>query len=257
MAVLPVTSRRSYRPLAGTRLDLIVLGALLLLLCSSVACGLGSDGDSSTDPTVDASEPGTDLFPWLRGQRPERWGYNPLLATGLEDEPLREEPLPDGYRIERVVEGLDRPTHIAVLPDGRLLIAEQAGAIRIVEDGRLLAEPLHTVNAYLPEFEGVIELGLTGLAVDPEFDNHPYVYFYFTTREPHRSVLQRLAIAGDREGEVEELLSWFPAPPCCHVGGGMQFLPDATLLLGMGDHDEPLLAQNPNTPPGSILRLNR
>ena len=45
-------------------------------------------------------------------------------------------------RIDRIAEGLVRPTDIAFLPDGRVLVAEEAGQVRVLmPDGRLLAEP--------------------------------------------------------------------------------------------------------------------
>ena len=45
-------------------------------------------------------------------------------------------------RIDRIAEGLVRPTDLAFLPDGRVLVAEEAGQVRVLmPDGRLLAEP--------------------------------------------------------------------------------------------------------------------
>ena len=253
--------QRAGRSKRGHGQGVLLLSAVLAFMGIAIACGSGSGGGQVTptsEPTVDVSgqEPvGTVETP--DGERPMRWGFNPLQATGIDDEPVREEPLPDGYRIERVVGGLDRPTHVDVLPDGRLLIAEQAGAIRVVDAGELLAEPLLSVNVYLPEAEGVIELGLTGIVVDPEFEEHPYLYAYYTADNPRRSVVGRARIVAGRAGEFEEIFSWEAAPECCHVGGGMQFLPDGTLLLGMGDHQSRPEAQNSDTPPGSILRMNR
>ena len=78
-----------------------------------------------------------------------RWGYDILLPTGQSDPPPLFIPLPAGYRIETVLTGLDRPTALAATPDGRLLVAEQPGTVRVVQDGRLLDDPFISVDLFL------------------------------------------------------------------------------------------------------------
>ena len=202
-----------------------------------------------------------------------RWGHDPWQpARSGPDEQTNE--LPDGYRIERVLGGLNLPTQIVAGSDGRIFVAELGGTIRVVQDGVLQSEPLATVDVSRAENAGPdgwietaagplrAELGLTGLAVDPAFETQPYLYIYYSAEAPAenefpRTVLARVRIDGGRAGQVEVLRSWPAAPSCCRIGGGMAFTPDGTLLVAVGDHEVPSDAQNGLAPPGSILRLNR
>ncbi len=235
------------RPTCRRWLPLGLLAAAALL----VAC----TGDNNRAPTATTTVTSSPTA--VPDDEPRRWGYNPLLPTGEKDSQALFNPLPVGYRIETVLTGLDRPTQLAGTPDGRLLVVEQPGTVRVVQDGRLLEEPFVTVDVYLPELEGTVELGLVGIAVDPEFEEYPYVYLDYAADNPRRTVVARVRDEGGRGRDVEEILSWEAAPPCCHIGGGMRFAPDGTLFIGVGDHEGPGLAQDPSTPPGSILRINR
>lgn len=191
-----------------------------------------------------------------------RWGYDPWRSEpgGVPEE--RPGDLPAGYRVEKVLDGLDRPTQLAASPDGRLFIAEQKGTVRVVRGGVLEAEPLVSVDAFLAEDADGGELGLTGIAVDPEFEVQPFIYLYYSAGgpaedEPRRTVLARVEVEDGSGTELEEMVAWEVAPSCCRIGGGMQFAPDGTLLLAVGDHEQPADAQNTLAPFGSILRLNR
>ncbi len=194
--------------------------------------------------------------PTLAPGEHRRWGHDPREATGKHDPPIPHRPLPDEYRIEKVAEGLTRPVQLAATPDGRIFVAEQGGTVRVIEDGRLLTEPFLSLDVYLRPTTGVVELGLTGIAVHPDFVRNPYVYVYHTADNPRRTVVARVRDQGGRAGPLQELLSWEAAPLCCHVGGGMRFAPDDALLIGVGDHEMPEEAQRPDSIPGSILRLN-
>jgi glucose/arabinose dehydrogenase len=73
-------------------------------------------------------------------------------------------------RLEKLATGLDRPVDAAFLPDGRLLIAERAGHVRIVDGGRLAADDsLPTGLADMPD-------ALLSIAVDPLFDETRAVF---------------------------------------------------------------------------------
>src|SRR5262245_57372520 len=85
---------------------------------------------------------------------------------------------PEGFADEVVAPGLEQPTAFAFLPDGRLLIAEKPGIVKIWKDGRVLDQPFldlrSRVNAYY-------ERGLLGLTVDPQFQQNGYVYLLYTS----------------------------------------------------------------------------
>src|SRR3990172_7771414 len=85
------------------------------------------------------------------------------------------EPNPYGINSE-VVATPGQVSALAFAPDGRLFFSEHwTGNIRVIgADGRLLAEPFAHV-----ESGGVFQLGLSGLALDPDFDTNHYVYAFF------------------------------------------------------------------------------
>ncbi len=238
------------------------VGALLLAACSSGSAGTPPTPSPTSTPTLSPTAtpaPTPAPPPAAQGERPSRWGYDPSKPTGLRDPPPQFASLPAGYRIETVVTGLRRPTAIAFTPDGRLLVAEQAGAIRVVTDGQLEPRPFYEPNVFLPGNENaIIELGLVGITVDPEFERNRSVYVYYTTDEPaRRTVLARIRDVDGRGTALQEILSLTAAPRCCHIAGSLRFAPDGTLFVTVGDHQMEDEAQNRQSPFGAILRIQR
>ncbi|MEX0787100.1 MAG: PQQ-dependent sugar dehydrogenase [Dehalococcoidia bacterium] len=228
------------------RPSLLFVFALALLLA---ACGSGSQAAPSTpSPSPEA----TSAARTPAGDEPFRWGYHAGKPTGERDPPPDFVALPPGYRIETYVTGLRGPTALAFAGDGRLLVAEQAGAVRVVEGGVLQDEPFFEVeDVYMPDpNEQLVELGLVGLALGPE----GAVYVYYTSDEPERrTVLARLPDGAD---ELEEVFSLDAAPECCHIAGSVRFAPDGTLFVTVGDHQMEAEAQNRGSPFGAVLRIN-
>src|SRR4029079_12054682 len=79
--------------------------------------------------------------------------------------------LPAGFQVRTIATGLTGATALEAACEGRFFICEQAGALRIVKNGRLLEKPLiqHSVDSHW-------ERGLIGVTVDPEFPQAPYIY---------------------------------------------------------------------------------
>jgi glucose/arabinose dehydrogenase len=87
--------------------------------------------------------------------------------------------LPAGFTETPVATGLASPTAMAFAPDGRLFVAQQGGALRVIKNGALLGPPFVslTVNS-----SG--ERGLLGVAFDPNFATNNWIYVYYTATTP-------------------------------------------------------------------------
>lgn len=168
--------------------------------------------------------------------------------------------LPAGFVDATFATGLVAPTAMAFAPDGRLFVAEQAGRVRVIAaDGTVAPAPFVTLADVAVEGER----GLAGLAIDPDFETNGYVYLYYTVdATPRFGRIVRVTAAGDvaapgSQVTLLELDPLDPNQPPFHVGGGMQFAPDGTLLVGVGDGRVGANAQSTQTLLGKVLRINR
>jgi glucose/arabinose dehydrogenase len=82
---------------------------------------------------------------------------------------------PPGFQDEFVVGGLQEPTTFLFVPDGRMLIAERRGRVRVVANGTLLSTSMLTLSVVTD-----YEQGLLGLALDPNFPSSPYLYVCYS-----------------------------------------------------------------------------
>ena len=85
--------------------------------------------------------------------------------------------LPSGFGQDLVVAGLMVPTAFAFLPDGRILVAEQRGTVRVYKQGALLPTPFLDLR---DRVNAVGDCGLLGMAVDPDLASTGYLYLLYT-----------------------------------------------------------------------------
>ena len=166
--------------------------------------------------------------------------------------------LAQDYRIETVTAGLEHPWSLAFLPDGRMLVTERVGRLRIIaKDGSLDPEPVVGV----PEAFVAAQAGLMEVLPDPDFASNQWLYlsYAYGTEQANNTRLARGRLVDGRLQDVEVLFSALPAKAgAAHYGGRMAFLPDQTLVLTLGDgFDWREQAQNPANHLGKIVRLNR
>ena len=79
--------------------------------------------------------------------------------------------LPTGFAETRVATGLASPTAMTFAPDGRLFVAQQGGALRVIRNGALLTQPFLTVSV-----NSAGERGLLGVAFDPNFASNNFAF---------------------------------------------------------------------------------
>ena len=82
---------------------------------------------------------------------------------------------PSTYRVEEVVSGLVHPWGLAFLPDGRMLVTERPGRMRIIDAQGQMSEPL----GGLPAIRASGGEGLLDVALDPNFAENRFVYFTY------------------------------------------------------------------------------
>lgn len=90
--------------------------------------------------------------------------------------------LPSGFVEETVVSGLSQPVAMEWLPDGRFLVAEKAGVVKLIDPAT--SSVVATVLDIRPEVNTYNDRGLLGLAADPDFSSNGYVYVLYTYDPP-------------------------------------------------------------------------
>jgi len=158
------------------------------------------------------------------------------------------------FRVVTVVRGLERPWSLAFLPDGRMLVTERPGRLRIVRGGRLDPKPV----AGLPEVAVVGQAGLFDVALHPRFAENGFVYFAYAARAADGigTALARGRLAGDRLEDVRVLFRQSPGGAgAINLGGRVIFDRAGYLYLTLGDRGERDRAQRPDDPAGTVIRL--
>jgi glucose/arabinose dehydrogenase len=153
-----------------------------------------------------------------------------------------------------VATSLDVPWSLVFAPDGRLIVSERPGRVRIIENGRLLPAPALTLD----DVNAVGEGGAMGLALHPQFAVNRFVYLLYTARLPGGGTENRVVRyreVGNTLGEPRVIVDRMTAASI-HNGGRIRFGPDQKLYVTMGDAANASLSQDLASLNGKILRLN-
>lgn len=167
--------------------------------------------------------------------------------------------LAQSYQTTVVAEGLEFPWSMTQLPDGRLLVTERAGRLRILSPADN-ADPLSVSG--LPQdiwVNGQAGLFEVKLAPDFESSNHIFISYACGTADANTTCLARGRLQDDTLHDVEEVFRAAPTREgSAHYGARFVFLPDDTLVMGLGDgFDYREQAQRPRNHIGSVIRINQ
>jgi putative heme-binding domain-containing protein len=168
--------------------------------------------------------------------------------------------LPVGFTAKVTAGGLTGATALEVAPDGRTLVCEQTGALRVIKYGKLLAEPFVKLAV-----DSTWERGLIGVTVAPDFPKTPHVFVCYVAAKPYpHHVISRFTAAGDVaaagsekilfEGDDQTKLGG--TVPAGHQGGAIHFGKDGKLYVAIGDQTAGKPAQEVNSLLGRLLRIN-
>lgn len=145
--------------------------------------------------------------------------------------------VPSGFS-DVAVTSVSAPTSMAFTPDGRLLITQQTGSLRVYSGGALLATPAITFAS--TSLCTNSEQGLLGIAIDPAFASNGFVYLYRTFKKSSGTCVNRVArftMSGNTVNAATELVlvDNIPSPAGNHNGGDLQFGKDGYLYISIGD----------------------
>lgn len=158
-----------------------------------------------------------------------------------------------------VAKGLEHPWAVAFLPDGRYLITERPGRLRIAGKDGTLSAPL----AGMPRVDARDQGGLLDVILDPEFDRNRTVFFSFS--EPrdggNGTAVARATLADDRVENVKIIWRMSPTLDSTkHFGSRLAVARDGALFITTGersiDEGRPY-AQKLDSTLGKVVRINR
>lgn len=159
------------------------------------------------------------------------------------------------FGIDTITAELTNPWGIAFLPDGRILITERAGEIRIVKDGKLQTEKIGNVPAVFANGQG----GLLDIKLHPDYATNGWIYL--TYAKPGEggggTVVARAKLEGNNLTNLEELFTALPLLGSgAHFGSRIVFDGKGYIFFSSGERGTKENAQDLTNHLGKILRLH-
>lgn len=233
------------------RLSSLFVGIFFLVIaCNPPQTEKSNDGNSSddsgiqfTDP-VETEDPNTDYQPAFEGQT-----RAPGVKTTTE------------YQVTILSEDLEKPWGITSLPDGRFLITEKEGVMRIASQDGSLSDAI----TGLPEVDDDGQGGLLGLTLDPDFEENRMVFWTFSQNvgDGNLTAVAKGRLADD-EKSIENAEVIYQAVPAyagrLHYGSRILFDESGHLFVSTGERSDLVTrpqAQDLNSALGKVLRITR
>jgi aldose sugar dehydrogenase len=170
-------------------------------------------------------------------------------------------------KVSVVARGIEHPWGMAFLPNGNILVAERAGQVRLISQGKLGEKP---IDGPVPGKDVVGNgsfVGLMDVVLHPEFKRNRWVYFTYMKAKPAKesdgfnatTAMGRARLSED-ETRIEHFQELFVADAWSGEQGGygsrLRFAKDGTLFMTSPFRREPSLPQNPLSDIAKVLRLN-
>lgn len=169
-------------------------------------------------------------------------------------------------KVTVVADGLDTPWAMAFVPDGRILVTERTGHLRVIKDGKLLPDPV----AGLPVIEEYKQGGLMDVALDPDYAQNKFIYLSFMEKavkgpdakprdqdKGNRTVIARFTDNGTALTDMKVLFKGALVDSGLHFGSRFTFDKDGHVYFGIGERGSQDRAQDLMDAAGKVFRLNR
>jgi aldose sugar dehydrogenase len=162
-----------------------------------------------------------------------------------------------GLRAVTIAQGLEFPWALAFLPDGRMLVTERAGRMRIVAADGTLGPPIDGLPPVHAQGEG----GLLDVALSPRFNADQLVYWSYAEpaadgKPGASTAVARGKLAGNQLADVQVIFRQATkGTDNRHYGSRLLFAPDGSLFIGLGDRHERADAQRLDSAHGKIMHV--
>ncbi|WP_028451931.1 PQQ-dependent sugar dehydrogenase [Chitinilyticum aquatile] len=163
------------------------------------------------------------------------------------------------FRVSTLTRGLENPWSLAFLPDGRMLVTERPGRLRVLDaSGKPDPRPVAGLSPIAAHGQG----GLLDVALHPDFARNGWVYFSYAGREGQGYATQvaRGRLVADTNGyrldNVQQIYRQRPGSSAGqHFGSRLVFDGRGMLYITQGDRGEMARAQKPDDLAGKTVRL--
>lgn len=224
---------------------LIMAGAIIALTsCQKKDSETSGTSSDSTSAPVETQKPNSDYKPAFAGQ---------TRISGVKSV--------TPYEGKVLTSELKSPWGITSLPDGRLLITEKAGTMRIATTDGKLSGPITGIPAVNADGQG----GLLGIRVDPDFEKNRMVYWVFAEaqKDGNLTAVAKGKLSAD-EKKIEGATVIYRATPAfasnLHYGGRILFDKNGDLIISTGERSDTISrpqAQYLNSSLGKVIRITK
>lgn len=160
-----------------------------------------------------------------------------------------------GFRAVTISEGLEHPWSVAFLPDGRMLVTERPGRLRVIKDGKLDPRPV----AGLPEITASGQGGLLDIVLHPDYQQNGWLYFSYVAfgTGGMGTRVARARLDGMQLHDLELLFQQnIGSMSGRHFGSRLLFDREGFLYITVGERGDQRRAQRLNDHAGSVIRLH-
>jgi aldose sugar dehydrogenase len=161
-------------------------------------------------------------------------------------------------KIEVVAEKLETPWGLAFLPDGRLLVTERPGRLRVIEKGKLLPQPIEGTPAVWTVQDG----GLLDVEVHPNYVRNGWIYLSYAEPGPNNTSMTSIVRGRIKNGRWIDQQVLYHAPETLfyptnvHYGSRFLFDKQGHLFYSIGERGHDTEAQDLSLPVGKLHRIN-